>query len=212
MKILSKHKDYYDYLQGVYGIDELKILDRLSNQPLIKPEINLNNNNVYHYTFAICNQLYDVYVRNGKFYHTYEEFVELNYIHNEKIAIHYNNERYVYNSDGKNNYYSKHITKNIWNKLQGREYKINSKLRIPILVDLKTVTYYYGFKEYDWCYNVILDDFKFIKKLDAQTIYTKLDTFIGWLNDNPEKPNNITNDEKIETKGFDKKKSFRHRK
>jgi hypothetical protein len=28
MKIISKHKDYYDYLVGIYGEDPLKILDR----------------------------------------------------------------------------------------------------------------------------------------------------------------------------------------
>lgn len=34
MRILSKYKDYYDYLQGIYGIDEKKILDRTSYKPL----------------------------------------------------------------------------------------------------------------------------------------------------------------------------------
>jgi len=28
MKIISKHKDYYDYFQGIYGVDKMKILDR----------------------------------------------------------------------------------------------------------------------------------------------------------------------------------------
>ena len=27
MKIISKYKDYYDYLQGIYGVDEKLILD-----------------------------------------------------------------------------------------------------------------------------------------------------------------------------------------
>lgn len=35
MKIISKYKDYYDYLQGIYGVDEKKILDRTSYKPLI---------------------------------------------------------------------------------------------------------------------------------------------------------------------------------
>lgn len=30
MKIISKYKDYYDYLAGVYGVDDLLILDRRS--------------------------------------------------------------------------------------------------------------------------------------------------------------------------------------
>lgn len=28
MKIISKHKDYYDYLQGIYGVDNYKIYNR----------------------------------------------------------------------------------------------------------------------------------------------------------------------------------------
>ena len=36
MKIISKFKDYYDYLTGIYGIDEKLILDRRENlQPYV---------------------------------------------------------------------------------------------------------------------------------------------------------------------------------
>jgi hypothetical protein len=36
MKIISKYKDYYDYLQGIYGIDDKLILDRRAfQQPLL---------------------------------------------------------------------------------------------------------------------------------------------------------------------------------
>jgi len=28
MKILGKYKDYYDYLQGIYDVDPLLVLDR----------------------------------------------------------------------------------------------------------------------------------------------------------------------------------------
>lgn len=34
MKIISKYKDYYDYLQGIYGVDEKLILDRTEFTPL----------------------------------------------------------------------------------------------------------------------------------------------------------------------------------
>lgn len=33
MKIISKYKDYYDYLQGIYGVDEKLILDRTVESP-----------------------------------------------------------------------------------------------------------------------------------------------------------------------------------
>lgn len=31
MKIIDRYKDYYDYLSGIYGIDELVIFDRREN-------------------------------------------------------------------------------------------------------------------------------------------------------------------------------------
>lgn len=34
MKIISKYKDYYDYLSGIYGIDEKLVLDRRNYTPL----------------------------------------------------------------------------------------------------------------------------------------------------------------------------------
>ena len=37
MKIISKYKDYYDFLSGIYGIDEKIVLDRTvyNNSPII---------------------------------------------------------------------------------------------------------------------------------------------------------------------------------
>lgn len=34
MKIISKFKDYYDYLQGIYGVDEKLVLDRVKFRTL----------------------------------------------------------------------------------------------------------------------------------------------------------------------------------
>ena len=40
MKIISKFKDYYDYLQGVYGVDDKLIIDRTKYTPLsYKPSV-----------------------------------------------------------------------------------------------------------------------------------------------------------------------------
>jgi len=209
MKIISKYKDYYDYLQGIYGVDNMKVLDRRSDNPYTKLEtiVDSNKDRVYHYIFAICDELYDVFYRNGILYHTYDEYVKLCNLHSENITISYKNQRYEYNNN--NRYGSIHISKDIWDELQGRKININSKKRNPILVYEEPMKF---IRNYDYNDNVILSDFKFIKKLDAKSIYTKLDTFLGWLHDNPEIKSVITNDEKIKSKGFDIKKSFRHRK
>jgi hypothetical protein len=40
MKIISKYKDYYDYLQGIYGIDDKLILDRRDFNSIPKDRCN----------------------------------------------------------------------------------------------------------------------------------------------------------------------------
>jgi hypothetical protein len=58
----------------------------------------------------------------------------------------------------------------------------------------------------------LLSDFKFGKYLAAEEIYKEIYTFISWLKDHPEIPNNQTDKEKILTHGFDLKDSFRNTK
>jgi len=51
MRIISKFKDYYDFLVGKYGIDELKILDRtLTSAPVLFNE----------FEFIFCDTTYGV--------------------------------------------------------------------------------------------------------------------------------------------------------
>jgi hypothetical protein len=212
MKIISKHKDYYDYFQGIYGVDKMKILDRRSENPYTKLEA--VKGKVYHYTFSICNELYDIFYHNGNLYHTYKDFIKLSK-ETPNIRIYHNKKYYQYNENGKDSFFTFNLSKEVWDELQGRKTNLNSKMRKSILVQCSDITdnrYRCNITESRMNDNVILSEFKFIKKLDAQSIYSKLDMFIGWLNDNPEKKSNITNIEKIKSKGFDTKKSFRHRK
>lgn len=61
MKIISKYKDYYDYLQGVYGVDEKLVLDRrLSEHPAAY------SNGVHR--FVIGNTLVDSLYIDGVWY------------------------------------------------------------------------------------------------------------------------------------------------
>lgn len=61
MKIISKYKDYYDYLQGIYGVDEKLILDRRSSEHPMYYQ-----NGVYQ--FIIGELIVEVLHVNGKFY------------------------------------------------------------------------------------------------------------------------------------------------
>lgn len=53
MKIISKYKDYYDYLTGIYGVDPLLVLDRRVNN---NSSVQLFGTSVIDVTF--CNYSY----------------------------------------------------------------------------------------------------------------------------------------------------------
>lgn len=61
MKIISKYKDYYDYLIGVYGVEPKLVLDR-------RKGYRLNEDNPTYFTLAICDKLIDVFYDGEKCY------------------------------------------------------------------------------------------------------------------------------------------------
>ena len=62
MKIISKYKDYYDYLQGIYGIDEKLILDRTKGTTKMFPK-----HDGLH-ILVICGKILQFFCLNNKFY------------------------------------------------------------------------------------------------------------------------------------------------
>lgn len=61
MKIISKYKDYYDYLIGTYGIDPKLVLDR-------RQGTRLQEFHATSFTLAICGNLVDVFYDGEKCY------------------------------------------------------------------------------------------------------------------------------------------------
>ena len=53
MLIISKYKDYYDYLQGIWGVDEKRVLDRTKFETTPE-EFKLGDK----VTFIICGQVF----------------------------------------------------------------------------------------------------------------------------------------------------------
>jgi len=81
MKIISQYKDYYDYLMGIYGQDEKIVYERIiatknsgykNDGKWVKeghkPDHSVLTNNYYFYRLAICGLIYCVYYYNKKFY------------------------------------------------------------------------------------------------------------------------------------------------
>ncbi|AGO47554.1 hypothetical protein Phi17218_021 [Cellulophaga phage phi17:2_18] len=187
MKIISKHKDYYDYLKGIYGEDPLLVYDRRESDivrffPMKKDDykIRWHISDYAIHSFYICGYSYTLYEYDGKLYnpHSSEEIVKLKGVL-EKKGI-----------------------KTKIKKIVPIPTDINYKFRKPIIVKLHGEIFNSNSLP-------VLDTFSFAKVIDAKELYIKISTFLGWLNDNPDIEDNQTNKGKIISKGFDLKTSFR---
>lgn len=78
MKIISKYKDYYDYLQGIYGVDEKLVLDRTEGTSKDFPSYS------GLHVLVICNKILEYVCFNNKFYFgkNIEQFNEFKLLEN----------------------------------------------------------------------------------------------------------------------------------
>lgn len=208
MKIISKHKDYYDYLAGIYGIDPLKVYDRRTEH-LVKPET--NSLSLETYDIAICGMIYRIYQYGKRFYHTEDELFKLmqHSSYESLVAKPITNIRYYKEKDR-----IKEMKKEIreqWFK-HNRSTEINNIMRKPVLVHAGIGPMNDDYQDGDHSWEVpSLKHFRFARYMTPEIIYQKIEQFLGWLNDNPPAPDNQTNKGKIVSHGFDTKISFRHR-
>jgi len=197
MKLLRKEKDYYDYIIGLYGIDELMIYDRRSNLIKLKDIKSYNQDKEpQSIKIAICNKIYQLYLFQNKIYHTVEDLYELFYKINNlsNTKLNYNNKN---KSDGIKLAQNRYDRYNIYTD-------VNIKFRQPVLIQNENNS------EYTNCRVPLLSSFNMAKYLDAKELYEQIIAFLGYLNDHPEIPNKQTDKEKIITHGFDIKTSFRN--
>jgi hypothetical protein len=199
MKILSKYKDYYDYLVGIYGIDEKLVLDRTKfDVPQYSDVV----------TFYICGKVIDGYydAKEERFYFgndIFKKFPKENKKHNKwhfKFIgndIDDSNEVVRIPVDGSR--FSLYANLSI---LDDKKF-INEKMGCPIICSNKL----YFDKDSTYYFFPKLDETGIIKVLPPHEIYILLSEWLGRekvINDNR------TNDEKIVSAGFDKKISFRN--
>jgi len=197
MKVISKYKDYYDYLAGVYGMDERLVLDRTNfGTPLYTDFVN----------FYICGKQIDAYFDSteNKFY--FGEDLKIKFpkkeIKKSRWGITWLNERddnYIYLNSNKVRYGAKISTVIIEDKK-----KLNEKLGCPILCNTIGVTYnsapaYTLFPK--------LDETGIAKILPPHDIYMML---CEWLGKEKEIIDKRNDEEKLLSAGFDKKISFRN--
>ena len=191
MKIISKFKDYYDYLQGIYGIDTNLVLDRTNFSPIpYKPS------DFTVSTIIICDYMVQGLWVGEKIYYgeEIEQFIDKN--NNRCYGL--NDEEYhIYNDNSSIKYV-----------LKKPKLLIDSpcyKLKCPILFAKR----YNGNEIKDFENNPILKEYFFHKVFMAEEIWLMLSEFLGKLK-NPNIVDNQSNKEKIVSHGFDLKSSFRH--
>lgn len=218
MKLLTKYKDFYDYLVGIYGEDEKLVYDRRVFRPhrIADLFLSLEDENTRLFTFAINGKLYRIVHYLGKFYYTPEELVELRalYEKNNKTT----RRRYSYFMDrsgfASSGFTSLKKAQEFFSDPKNTATDVNMRLRQPVLLTYNMLRGSEFFDEKTKTHWVvpILSEFPITKYLPAEEVYKEISELLGWLNDHPEIPNTQTNDEKIVTHGFDPKTSFRHRK
>lgn len=191
MILLRKRTDYYDYLIGVYGRDEKKVYDRkldLTSDEIYFEDINRwRNTNIFD--LYVCNRIYRVeQVKKGVW---------------ELHKFHKNNTDYL----GRRRHYRESQVSG----LDDFEYYIprppEALTDLPIAISgtyhndnrLKGVT-------------PILASFGIPSVLSAEELYSEVDMYLGFLMSEKEKSSKQDDKNKLLSKGFDDKISFRHRK
>lgn len=210
MKIISKFKDYYDYLAGVWGVDEKLVLDRTKFTP--KRRIGEDYEII---TFHICGTQYQGMWMDGEVLYGDEliPFMELDYKTGrprERLADPYYHSLYK-EFEG---------FEHMWSiLLPSKQRQTNWKTRYilkqplkhlsPTLNDLTNCPIILGRFKGDEQLNPILKEYNFHKVLSAEAIWQELTT---WLASKHEEiiQDTRTNKEKILSNGFDLKTSFRH--
>ncbi|MEO6305108.1 MAG: hypothetical protein ABIP51_18260 [Bacteroidia bacterium] len=196
MLIVSKYKDYYDYLQGIWGVDELRVLDRTEYTPMpYLPEINTIER-------FIIGDYFIEGVYAGK---------ELGFLYGDGLILYLvpaKKNKYWWNNKKTELYYTielpgqKQIS--ILKAPIKDSDKIADKLGHPILIKGVTTDYKSSYLK-----NPILSEYDFGRALSPDDIWIILS---DWLGKEKVIPNNQTDKEKVVAAGFDLKKSFRHRK
>ena len=253
MKILDKKRDYYDYLQGIYGIDELVVYDRRNSFPIdvskpicdrgtycrdyynancdrwFRREVLFDDEKAKEKRFYLSNSIikkrerkseekqkelalskghkppktvFPTTITEGKIYYF---ILEVGFYH-----YCFEIERYIDNED-------EH--KLILNYTLFDKFRVDKDKRLsesPMSIVPASKCYFDEIKITDddkkqLIENPILFATYIPKCIEAKDIWNNLYEYISSLRDK-EFVDSRTNDEHIESHGFDKKISFRHRK
>lgn len=204
MKIISKYKDYYDYLQGIYGIDEKIVFDR--TEFFVEP---YTPGDYDRRRFHICDKIIDACYHEGEWYYGdeiknlaeeyHKKWGKVKWRRMSSIDDIYSTNAKIVHID-RTAFYLDVID-------APKDKRLNDIHNHPILIDR---AYFYNTKDTNnVVINPILKDYQMHKVFDAETMWIMIS---NWLSKEKEIEDNRTDKEKIIGKGFDYKHSFRNTK
>lgn len=201
MKIISKYKDYYDYLIGIYGEDEKLILDRRNNTP--SPILTSNSKLVFYIGGKVIEGYY--HKDNNKFYYgndlyQFEETPEKMGYHPSTHDVLDKTKKYVYIKDKDLAY--RYGGSNFMVEICDDKDSINEKENCPIIMTVLP---------YKDTYNLYpkLSDYNLSSFISPNEMWLIISTYLSDQITKKEITGELSNDLKIQNKGFDLKRSFR---
>jgi len=205
MRILSKYKDYYDYLSGIYGEDPKLILDR---RDFDNNTYRFLDNKIDYITLFICGYRIEGVYKNGNFYYGNNLLEISKGIKENKKSKYwlvwsnkYYEALYYIFPDGRFEDY-------ILGEIVEDKDKINEKYDCPILLQSSIGRRSDQINVEKW---PILGDLGLASYIQPEKIYQWL---VDWLSQREtdkeqQRDINLTDNQKIENKGFSNKRSFR---
>lgn len=194
MKIISKYKDYYDYLSGIYGEDPKLVLDRRGSK---YSGFFLSLTEDKKYILLIGGFKIECYYRGGKMY--YGE--ALRELADEDSQRHRPNNVFICSLGHRENVWVSTV-------IEPDSTNLNIKKNIPILLCAMPN----GWRSRD--YEIVseypkLEDLQLGSFVEPFKVYQMISEWLAKRVDETELSTTTTNEQKIENKGFDKKTSFR---
>lgn len=198
MKIISKYKDYYDYLSGIYGIDEKLILDRRTCEEYLLPSVG-------KITLYIAGYVIEgLKTESNRI--LYGKDLEQYIVDKSNTRHWWRKWKWLSTSNKRDydkSYHIKYKASEKWYYLEPvRDLEnTNKDLNCPILIKIDG----HEAKRYPK-----LDKLGIASFIPAETIYKWLSTWLSdQITEKEKQIKEIPDSLKIENKGFDKKRSFR---
>ena len=213
MKIISKFKDYYDYKIAEYGIDENLIYDRRNGTIVDRQRISPEESNLALYsTLYVGSEVVHLFITQNKIY-THFDLVDIEtkkrkyYFFDGHCLKFRDGKQYEYKSNLRLGYFSDTVDfireNNGFHIREETHLSWEELSKIPLLL----ITSDYRTKNRKVYINPSLQELGIY--IDPDFVWQHIVQYLSDLKTQAEQSPELSNDLKIDSKGFDKKRSFR---